>query len=80
MRWSACQAQAVLQLAKKVEFGGLLPGRHMYVMHCSHRRKGHAHHVNFLLQCMCESGSQVPLDWMRVHFHVLCGDSAKADS
>jgi transposase len=55
-------SKAVLQLAKKVEGGGRVPGRHG--VHRNHTRKVHAHHVNFLLQRMRETGAQVTLKWM----------------
>ena len=53
--------KAVLQLTK-VAAGGRVPGRHG--VHRSHARKVHAHHVNFLLQRMRETGAQVTLKWM----------------
>ncbi len=54
--------RAVLQLAKKVEAGGRVPGRHG--VHRNHQRKVHALHVNFLLQRMRETGARVTLKWM----------------
>ena len=63
--------KAVLQLAKKVEGGGRVPGRHG--VHRSHTRKVHAHHVNFLLQRMRETGAQVTLDWMCDQLHLYFG-------
>jgi len=64
-------SKAVLQLAKKVEGGGRVPGRHG--VHRNHARKVHAHHVNFLLQRMRETGAQVTLDWMRDQLHMYFG-------
>ena len=55
-------SKAVLQLAKKVAARGRVPGRHG--VHRNHARKVHAHHVNFLLQRMRETGAQVTLKWM----------------
>ena len=55
-------SKAVLQLAKKVEAGGRVPGRHG--VHRNQRRKVHAPHVNFLLQRMRETGACVTLKWM----------------
>ena len=63
--------RAVLHLAKKVEAGGRVPGRHG--VHRNHRRKVHALHVNFLLQRMRETGAQVTLDWMRDQLHLYFG-------
>ena len=63
--------KAVLQLAKKVAARGRVPGRHG--VHRSHTRKVHAHHVNFLLQRMRETGAQVTLDWMRDQLHLYFG-------
>ena len=63
--------KAVLQLTKKVAAGGRVPGRHG--VHRSHARKVHAHHVNFLLQRMRETGAQVTLDWMRDQLHLYFG-------
>ena len=54
--------RAVSLLAKKVAAGGRVPGRHG--VHRNHARKVHAHHVNFLLQRMRETGAQVTLKWM----------------
>ena len=54
--------RAVLQLARKVAARGREPGRHG--VHRNHVRKVHAHHVNFLLQRMRETGAQVTLKWM----------------
>ena len=64
-------SKAVLQLAKKVAAGGREPGRHG--VHRNHARKVHAHHVNFLLQRMRETGAQVTLDWMRDQLHLYFG-------
>ena len=61
-------SKAVLQLAKKVEGGGRVPGRHG--VHRNHARKVHAHHVNFLLQRMRETGAQVTLDWICDQLHM----------
>ena len=63
--------KAVLQLAKKVAARGREPGRHG--VHRNHARKVHAHHVNFLLQRMRETGAQVTLDWMRDQLHLYFG-------
>ena len=63
--------KAVLQLAKKVAARGRVPGRHG--VHRNHARKVHAHHVNFLLQRMRETGAQVTLDWMRDQLHLYFG-------
>ena len=63
--------KAVLQLAKKVEGGGRVPGRHG--VHRHHTRKVHAHHVNFLLQRMRETGAQVTLEWMCLQIHLYFG-------
>lgn len=65
------QDKAVLQLAKKVAARGRVPGRHG--VHRSHARKVRAHHVNFLLQRMRETGAQVTLDWMRDQLHLYFG-------
>jgi transposase len=54
--------RAVSLLAKKVAARGRVPGRHG--VHRSHTRKVRAHHVNFLLQRMRETGAQVTLKWM----------------
>jgi hypothetical protein len=54
--------RAVSLLAKKVADRGRVPGRHG--VHRNHARKVHAHHVNFLLQRMRETGAQVTLKWM----------------
>ena len=64
-------SKAVLQLAKKVEGGGRVPGRHG--VHRNHTRKVHAHHVNFLLQRMRETGAQVTLEWMCLQIHLYFG-------
>ena len=63
--------RAVLQLARKVAARGREPGRHG--VHRNHVRKVHAHHVNFLLQRMRETGAQVTLDWMRDQLHLYFG-------
>lgn len=63
--------RAVLKLAKKVETGGREPGRHG--VHRNHARKVYAHHVNFLLQRMRETGAQVTLKWMRDQLHIYFG-------
>ena len=63
--------RAVLQLAKKVETGGRVPGRHG--VHRNHRRKVHALHVNFLLQRMRETGACVTLQWMCDTLHMYFG-------
>lgn len=64
-------SKALLQLAQEVEAEGRVPGCHG--MHRNHRRKVHAHHVNFLLQRMHETGAQVTLDWMRDQFDMYFG-------
>ena len=63
--------KAVLQLAKKVEAGGRVPGRHG--VHRNHVRKVHALHVNFLLQRMRETGARVTLVWTRDQLHMYFG-------
>ena len=67
--------RAVLQLAKKVETGGRVPGRHG--VHRNHRRKVHALHVNFLLQRMRETGARVILKWMCDQLHMYFGAPIK---
>ena len=64
-------SRAVLQLAKKVETGGRVPGRHG--VHRNHQRKVHALHVNFLLQRMRETGARVTLEWMCDQLHMYFG-------
>ena len=63
--------RAVSLLAKKVAARGRVPGRHG--VHRSHTRKVRAHHVNFLLQRMRETGAQVTLDWMCDQLHLYFG-------
>ena len=61
--------KAVLQLAKTVEAGGRVPGRHGV-----HRnQRVCALHVNFLLQRMRETGARMTLKWMCDQLHLYFG-------
>ena len=63
--------KTVLQLAKQVEAGGRVPGRHK--VHRNHQRKVNAHNVNVLQQRMRDTGARMTLHWMCDQLHLYFG-------